>query len=198
MKIFVVHYTPLVERKQCIVKQLRDANITEYEFIETHDREVLKKEDITKFANIKPSEISLFMKNIEIFKREIDDIVIVLEDDAILIDNFKELLTEYLSILASMNWDVVFTGGCCNIHARPEPGRIFYESAGSRGTCMYILNRGVCKKLNNIIEMETQIVKPIDHWFNDMRPKYNLKYYLSEPELVIQGSEIGVFHSAIR
>jgi hypothetical protein len=198
MKIFIVHYTPLVERKQCIIKQLRDANITDYEFIETYDRDVLRKEDITKFANIKLSEISLFMKNIEIFKQDIDDTVVVLEDDAILIDNFKERLNEYLTILASMDWDIAFTGGCCNIHARSEPGRIFYESNGSRGACMYILNKGVCKKMNTIIKSETQIVKPIDHWFNDMRPKYNLKYYLSEPELVIQGSEIGVFHSAIR
>ena len=63
---------------------------------------------------------------------------------------------------------------------------------------MYILNVGVCKKILNIIDIEPSINKPIDHWFNLIQHKYNLKYYWSEPVLVKQGSEIGIFNSAIR
>lgn len=198
MKFFVVHYTPLTERKHNIIKQLEKANITDYEFVETYDKEVLTTTDLAKFSNMRMTEISLFLKNIDIFKREIDETVVIMEDDAILIDNFKERLEQYLTILEKMDWDIVFSGGCCNIHARTEPGRIFYETNNSRGTCMYIMNKGVCKKINDIINNEIQIMKPIDDWFCLMNRKYILKYLLSEPELVIQGSEIGVYNSAIR
>jgi hypothetical protein len=198
MKIFIIHYTPLVLRKQNIIKLLGDSNINEYEIIESHDREKLTNNDIKKFSQINLAEISLFIKNIEIFKKEIDDIVVVIEDDAIFVDNFKDKLKKYLDELAIMEWDIVFSGECCNLHVKSESDKIFYESNYSRGTCMYILNRGVCKKLHDIINNEIYITKPIDHWFNDMKIKYNLKYYWSEPTLVYQGSEIGIFNSAIR
>lgn len=198
MKYFITHYTPLLDRKQNIIKLLENANIIDYEFIETYDREKLNKIEIEKFSQIKLSEISLFLKHIEIFKKEIYDIVIVLEDDAILVDNFKEKLDSYLNELETMEWDIVFSGECCDLHHKKESNKIFYESTGSRGTCMYILNKGVCKKLNDIVNKEKQIIKPIDHWFNDMKLKYNLKYYWSEPTLVFQGSETGIFKSVIR
>lgn len=62
-----------------------------------------------------------------------------------------------------MNWDVLFSGECCNLHVKLQPNKIFYESNGSRGTCMYVLNKGVSKKLHDIINIETKITKPIDH-----------------------------------
>lgn len=199
MKIFITHYTPLTHRKNNIIKLLEKSNITDYEFIETYDRELLNKTDIENFSQIKISEISLFLKHIEIFKKEIDDVVVILEDDAILVDNFKDKLENYLNISKSIEWDIIFSGECCDLHASGiNAEQVFYNSNGSRGTCMYILNVGVCKKIHNIINMEKQIIKPIDHWFNDMQKIYNLKYYWSEPTLVFQGSETGIFKSAIR
>jgi glycosyl transferase family 25 len=198
MKFFITHYTPLIERKSNIVAQLEKHGIIEYEFIELYDREKLNKSNLDKFSQIKLSEISLFLKHIEIFNKCSDEIVIVFEDDAILVDNFMDKLTQYLDELNKYSWDVLFSGGCCDLHVNSVENKHIYESNGSRGTCMYVLNKGVCSKLKNIIEKETQIIKPIDHWFNDMGHKYNLKYYWSEPELVIQGSEIGLFKSVIR
>jgi len=198
MKLFIMHYTPLVERKKNIIHSLQNAGISEYEFIEVYDRENLTQSDLEKFREIRLSEISLFLKHIEVFKKEIDDITVVLEDDSIFVDQFKERLEKYLAELETMEWDVVFTGECCGIHSHVEPNKTFYETNGSRGTPMYILNRGVCKKLNDIVKAETIIDRPIDHWFNYIYQKYILKYYHSEPTLVSQGSEIGIFKSAIR
>lgn len=200
MKLFITHYTPLVERKQKMIQQFEEAGFdpSEYEFIEEYDREVLTQSDLEKFREIRLAEISLFLKHIEIFKMDIEDIVVVLEDDSIFTDNFKSKLEQYLTELGSMEWDVVFTGECCGIHSQVEPNKTFYDSNGSRGTCMYILNRGVCKKLNDIVNAESTITLPVDHWFNYINSKYNLKYYHSEPTLVSQGSEIGIFPSAIR
>jgi hypothetical protein len=51
---------------------------------------------------------------------------------------------------------------------------------------------------NSINNDEEIINKPIDHWFNYIRKKYNLIYYLSEPTLVSQGSEKCLFSSSVR
>jgi len=201
MKIYITHYTPLVDRKQNIIKQLTSAGITDYEFIETYDREQLTRQDIEKFSHISMSEASLFLKHYEIFKQNLenDDIIIVLEDDAILVENFKEHLANYIEILREKTWDVAFTGECCNIHAKNVvQGQHFYDSTGSRGTCMYIINSGVCKKLYNIFNQEPKILLAIDHWFNLIGKKYGIKYFVSEPTLVYQGSELGLYKSAIR
>jgi GR25 family glycosyltransferase involved in LPS biosynthesis len=202
MKFYITHYKPLTSRKENIINQLKMYNIEDYEFIEKYDREDLKQDDIKKFSDIKLSEISLFLKHIEIFKKELDnnEIIIVLEDDAIFVDNFKEKLDIYIKELEKINdWDVIFTAECCNLHIKNiVKEKLFYASNGSRGTCMYILNIGVCNKLINIIKNEAYINKSVDHWFNLIQHKYNLKYYWSEPILVKQGSEIGIFNSAIR
>jgi GR25 family glycosyltransferase involved in LPS biosynthesis len=201
MKLFITHYKPLVDRKQNLIRQLELAGINEYEFVEIYDREQLTNQDIEKFSNVRFSEASLFLKHYEIFKKntESDDIIVVLEDDAILVENFKERLSNYIDILRAKTWDVVFTGECCDIHAKNIiQDQFFYESSGSRGTCMYIVNRGVCKKLYDIFNQETQITLPIDFWFNLIGPKYNVKYFYSEPTLVYQGSELGLYKSSIR
>ena len=62
IKFFITHYTPLVERKQNMIQQLEKYGITNVEFIENYDRELLTDQDICKFASIKMSEISLFLK----------------------------------------------------------------------------------------------------------------------------------------
>lgn len=198
MKLYITHYTPLKERKQNIIQALEHARITDYEFIETYDRETLTSTDIAKFTNVTLAEISLFMKHVEIFRKETDDIVVVLEDDAILVDGFKEKLEAYVRELESMEWDVAFTGECCQLHKKREPGRVFYESTGSRGGCMYLLNHGVNRKFRIFFETEPRVYYAIDHWFNRMHEKYPLKYFWSEPTLVHQGSEIGMYASTIR
>jgi len=109
-----------------------------------------------------------------------------------------EKLNLYLEELNTYNWDILFSGECCDFHMNVISNRHIYETVCSRGTCMYILNKGVCSILKNIVNKEEKIMKPIDHWFNDMNRKYKLKYFWSEPELVLQGSEIGLYKSSIR
>lgn len=197
MIFFVTHYTPLIDRKENIIKQFTKFNITNYEFIELYDKEKLNIRDIEKFIDLKLSEISLFLKHIEIFKKNINDIIIVLEDDAIFIEDFLEKIKYYLNNLPK-NWDIIFSGECCNMHLNYITNKIFYESNGSRGTCMYILNKNINKKLSIILENTNIINKPVDHWFDSLNKTHNLKYYWTEPVLVHQGSETGLFKSVIK
>lgn len=92
MKVYITHYTPLRERKHHIIQSLNAAGITDYEFIETYDRERLTYYDIKNFSDIKLSEISLFMKHVEVFRKQTDDIIVVLEDDALLVNGFTPFL----------------------------------------------------------------------------------------------------------
>lgn len=199
MKVYVVHYTPLTDRKVHIIEQLKQANIIDYEFIETHDKEHLTDEDVERFEGITLPEKSLFLKHIDIFRKEdiSDDIVLVLEDDAILMEDFKDKLNCYLAQLQKTSWDVLFGGSCCDLHAGP-PSHILYQTNRSRGTCMYVLNGGVCKKIHDIYKGCHKIDRAIDHWFNKIQPEYNLNYLWSEPPLVTQGSEIGVFETSLQ
>jgi GR25 family glycosyltransferase involved in LPS biosynthesis len=202
MKIYITHYTPLKDRKQKIIEQLNNYNLTNYEFIELYDRENLTSNEKNKFSNISLSEMSLFLKHIEIFKKEYNtnEYIIVLEDDAILLNNFKENLNTYINELTQLTmWNVAFTSSCCNLHVKNTiPSNHFYVSNSSRGTCMYIINIGTCKLLLNIYQKQSKIKVPIDHWFNNILTPYNLKYYWSEPVLIEQGSELGIYKSEIR
>jgi GR25 family glycosyltransferase involved in LPS biosynthesis len=197
MKYYITHYTPLQTRKTNLLAQLKRCNITDYEFIEVFDREDLKEEEINKFKNVTLSEISLFLKHIEIFKKENEEIIIVLEDDVIFNHDFINKLNNYLDNLPN-SWDILFTCECSNLRS-PDitSDKIYYESETSRGTCMYILNKGVSRKLLDIFNNEQETSYAIDWWLNKIKDENNLIYYWSEPTIAIQGSELGIYPSSI-
>lgn len=197
MHFYIIHYTPLFERKKMIINQLEKEKINANEIITKYDRENMDLELIKKFSNLKLSEISLFLKHVEVFKKEIDDIVVVFEDDSVLVDNIINKILELINE-ADKDWDIIFCGECSDLHHKKINNKLLYENIYARGTCMYILNKTVSSKLHYIYNNEQIINYPIDHWFSFIYKKYNLKYYWSEPTLVTQGSENGVFNSAIR
>jgi glycosyl transferase family 25 len=200
MKYYVTHYTPLVERKQNIIRELAYAGITEYEFILSKDRDVLTANELQKFSGITNSEASLFLKHMEVYKTDgLDNkIVVVFEDDAVLCPNFSKRLNACLLQLKNENWDVLFSGECCGLHCDVTPGKIIKATNTSRGTCMYVLNFGVGKRLYEIFNTQSVIRSPIDWWFNFINSEYNLNYFWSEPTLVEQGSDNGLFKSSLR
>ena len=69
LKFYIPHYTPLVDRKLNVIKQLNENNITDFSFINIYDRENLPELVFKKFDSIKLSEISLFMKHIHIYQQ---------------------------------------------------------------------------------------------------------------------------------
>jgi hypothetical protein len=198
MKFFVAHYTPLHERRIHIIKELEKAGINDYTFILSKDRDVLTQEEFSKFKTPKSSEISLFYKHVEIFKTTPDDeITVVFEDDAMLVPDFLKNLDMCLSQLQTEKWDVLFAGACCNLHCSVDKGKLVKQQTASRGTCLYVLNAGVGKRLNEIFEKQSNITVPIDHWFNQICLMNNLTYYWSEPVLVKQGSQENLFESSL-
>ena len=198
MKFFITHYTKLNDRYNHIVNQMKNVGIEDYEIIKSHNRDDLTENELSKFSKISSSEISLFLKHVEIFKTAPEDeIIVVFEDDAILCENFMDKMHLYLSQLENVKWDALFPGECCNLHDVPEPNTNIKKSNGSRGTCMYILNVGVGKQLYDIFNKQSIISRPIDWWFNGIINEYGMHYYWSEPTLVSQGSEL-LFKTSIK
>ena len=106
----------------------------------------------------------------------------------------------YLAELDSLGdkWDVAFTGECLGLHiAYVYPDRFFYDWNTSRGTCMYIMNRHRGPAFYKAFLEGGVIDKQIDHWFNLVHKSGAIRYLWSEPTLVAQGSDTGMFPCSI-
>ena len=212
MKIFVAHYTKLVPRKEFMLYQFAKQNITDFEFIEVYDREDICENDAQIFGNkMNPALISLSLKHHYIYKKvaESDDYenCLILEDDAILYDNFKELLDGYMLQLPN-TYDALFIGDGCGRHIEDDkimPNKNIYEKCiypeygneGSKCTDSYVISKKCARKLCNYINNLTYIDQPIDRWLNVAFRDTECHVYWAEPTIVTQGSQKGNFKSSL-
>jgi len=201
IKIFVLHYTPLVERKRNMIKQLSNYN---FEFIEEYDRENLTDDILHKFDvnKLKKAEISIFMKNIHTYKQIINkyDYALLLEDDVILDENFNEEFNTYIKELPS-DWDMVYIGTCLNIHIDNKllkNDKHIYVGSGTRCGDGFMITKEAAIKIINYYNSVKYIDLAIDHWLNIPMKELKLKVYWMEPNIVKQGSENNVYKSSIR
>ena len=101
MKIFIVHYKKLTDRKIFILEQFEKYNISDYEFIEI-DRDKLYDHNISMFQeNYSNSQIAISLSHFYAYKQISDnyDSGLIFEDDVILSDNFTAILDKYISQL---------------------------------------------------------------------------------------------------
>jgi GR25 family glycosyltransferase involved in LPS biosynthesis len=212
MKIFVIHYTKLTERKPHIIRQFEKYNITNYEFVEVFDRENLTDAEINLFIEGKnKSNISLYMKHFHTYKEiaEKYDNALILEDDVIFSDNFMDSLSKYLTQLPE-DYDMLFIGDGCNFHIeshRLHPEIYIYERGvhpadwggnGATRCCdSYIISKKCAIKfVERLSNLKTKIDEcGIDWWLNNNARYCQLKVYWAEPTIVTQGSEAGLFSS---
>ena len=110
MKIFVVHYKKLIDRKDFIINQFKKYNITDYEFIEI-DRDGLEGYDLSIFENIPNSYMAIGLSHIYAYNKIKDnyDEALIFEDDVIFCDNFINIFNYYLTQLPK-DYDMVFLG----------------------------------------------------------------------------------------
>jgi glycosyl transferase family 25 len=211
MKIFVVHYKKLINRKTHVLEQFKKHNITDYEFIEI-DRDELHEQNISMFENnYSTSQIAILLSHFYAYKQISDkyDNGLIFEDDIILSDNFMNILNNYMSQLPE-NYDMLFIGDGCNLHIEKYkliPNKNIYEKClyptswggdgASRCTDSYIISKKGAKKLceyiNNLLY---KINLPIDWWLNVASRDNNFKVYWAEPTIVTQGTQNGLFKTS--
>lgn len=212
MKIFVLHYSKLVDRKKSILAQFQKHNITDYEFIEKYDREDLQDCDILLFDKcVKKSMMSLMNKHFYVYKliSENYDCALILEDDVILCDNFIDKLNNYMGQL-SEDYDMLFIGDGCNLHIEKHKlisNQNIYEKClyptswggdgASRCSDSYIITKNCANKLCEYINnLKCKIKLPSDWWLNVAARDNNFKVYWAEPTIITQGTQNGLFQTS--
>ena len=133
LKIYIIHYTKLTDRKNYLDNLLKDKNI-EFEYISEFDQEELDQNNIAlyyrdneelfntkskiwhkkanKYYVLSPPEISCSIKHIDALRKIANsdkDFGLILEDDAIPYrDNYLSQIENVLS--NSIKWDALFIG----------------------------------------------------------------------------------------
>lgn len=212
IKVFVIHYTKLTNRKSHIIRQFNTHNITDYEFIEKYDKEDLQDCDKVFFnTGFKESMMSFINKTFYVYRliSENYESALILEDDVILSNNFTAILNEYMTQLPK-DYDMLFIGNGCNLHIEPHkivPRKYIYErgvhatnwggQGATRCTDSYIVSKKCAIKLCEYIKnLSNKITLPGDLWLNVAARENNLKVYWAEPTIITQGTENGLFKSS--
>jgi GR25 family glycosyltransferase involved in LPS biosynthesis len=174
---------------------LKDNNITNYEFIDKYDREIVSNEIITKYCDLINSKFlnipicCITIAHIEIYKKIIENnykVCLIFEDDIILTDNFIAKLNKYLKCLPS-DLDLGFLVDGCNMHApNIDISKIWYDIPYTRTTSAYLITKSACEKiLTTIIPFD----RAIDHQLNIEIKTHNLQVYWCEPTICTEGSK---------
>ena len=191
-KVFIIHYTKLKERKINILNQLKDNNITNYEFIDKYDREIVSTETIHSYINnlqLTIAERCVGIAHIETYKKIIENnykFCLILEDDIILTDNFIDKLNKYLECMPN-DLDLGFLVDGCNFHANNiTSSQIWYNMHAGRTASAYLITNTACAKILTTI---IPFYMPIDHQLNIEIKTHNLQSYWCEPTICTEGSK---------
>lgn len=213
MKIFVIHYTKLEQRKAHIIAQFERHNITDYDFIETYNQEDLTPADVNLFTpDIRRSVMSLTHKHLTAYRMLIQgdyEGALVLEDDVILADDFVRRFEAYMTEVPK-GYDMVFIGNGCNLHIHPRllvPNKHIYlkdiypnsveGNGGTRCTDSYVVSKAGAMKICTYVDgLTTPIGLTTDWWLNEVIRACKMTIYWAEPTIITQGSEVGKYASS--
>jgi GR25 family glycosyltransferase involved in LPS biosynthesis len=211
---YVIHYTPLKERKQFLLNEFNKHSL-KYHFMEGYDREKLSYENLKIFDTnkVKLSMCSNIIKHMRSYHKIMNNdykYSLILEDDVILDDQFVNKLEIGLKQLPD-DYDMLFIGNGCNLHI-PLIGRreskVIYKkcreptkwggNGGTRCTDSYLVSKKCAKKLINYISRlkEGSIQMSSDWWLNQVIRYLKLKIYWMEPTIVTQGTQTGKYNSS--
>jgi GR25 family glycosyltransferase involved in LPS biosynthesis len=213
MKTYVVHYDKLIERKKYMDSQLQKYNLP-CEYVSNYGKDKLTLSDKNRFRNISDAEISVCLHHIECFKKIAtgnNEFSLILEDDVILCNNFKNTLDTYVSNLP-LNWDMLFIGDGCGLHIsndKIQPNVYIYSKdnlpsskyglGATRCLDSYLITKKCAQKIVEKLTLPNYtILCPADHWLNHVIRNNKFNVYWSEPTIVTQGSEKKIFISSIR
>jgi GR25 family glycosyltransferase involved in LPS biosynthesis len=199
-KVFICHYSKLVDRKSDLVEHLNSVGVDDYEFVELYDKDTWNKEEIEQkypliFKNrpnegpMKDSEASLCLKHVwaieEVYKNDYES-VLVFEDDVILCDDFVTKFNNFKEQLPD-NWDTVWVGSCYNLHENYIEGKNVYRNYhGSRCAHAYIISNQFAHK---VIDKIKYVNECADWFYNNLIKDNNLENYWFEPSLATQNTK---------
>ena len=208
IKIYIIHYAPLEDRKQYLIKKINELGLKPYVIwisqkkgqyskdfsahympSETNWHEMLKDVDGEKFHPLTETDFSVMMNHIKIYKKILKskrNISLILEDDIILEADFLEKLKICISTLPP-KFDLAYTDAGMQIRFPKKiktPPFLIHKGFEIRTTASYFISLHGAKKL---IELLLPIM-PIDLELRHYEKKHNLEVYWLNGYLTYQGS----------
>jgi hypothetical protein len=172
MVYYCLHHPDLLDRKVYLDKIFLDSDIYPIWICGYHPSSLTLPKD-SSFKNI--NEYSLYRKQQHAIEEQIKhkiEYIVVLEDDVLLPDNFKNYVQICLHEFIDVKGDILFLGKCCNISARDiKQDKHVYYAPDYRSRCAhcYMLTLDAAKniyphllsnqcaydfKLNQVIDIE--------------------------------------------
>ena len=209
--IYIIHYTPLKERKIFLNEQLkREALYEKTHWIENFDRETITEWPELELSSNELSKgvIAVNMAHsyaLEKIAESSEGYGLILEDDVVLKKNSKALIQKYCNAIPD-NWDMISIGSACGFHIpfwRRRPGKHVYlkentktrwgGDGATRCADSYFVSSKGAKLLLSSRAMQRPFLKPIDWALNEAIRDKNLNVYWMEPTVAHQGSQSGHF-----
>jgi hypothetical protein len=205
-QIYISHYEKLTDRKVYFDKIISTnpifkgaqivASNDEIDKIALHNSSYV--DDKTVWHGLKNSEICIAEQMFRIYRlvaKSNNQLCLILEDDFVLTENFNHYLNEFLNNLPN-DFDCIFMSSCCDLKPKHNNvvNKYFYEEETSRCTTAYLIKKETCEKILSI----ANYTAPIDWHLNFIKEKLGLKYYWTDPIIVLQGSEKDIYKSNLR
>jgi GR25 family glycosyltransferase involved in LPS biosynthesis len=216
-KIYVIHYTKLVDRKKYLIDKFKKINF-DVEWITHFDRENVTQKQLDEFYKFDPlykdihinsvtgeppirhlrlPEICCLMSHYYCIEEQVKnnyEYILILEDDVVFENDAFIKVNNILNSLPE-DCDICYLGNGCGL--KPDnivDGKTFYDTTfGVKAADSMILN---LKSANYLLNKKTQIHRPIDYHINTFRD--DLKIYWIEPSIFTQGSQIGLYKTAVQ
>lgn len=215
--IYIIHYDKLTERRKYLSKALKQMDAA---FVVHYGKEYLKQEhldmydpneetwnkqcrglykEVPPFAKLTKGMISCSVGHIKTLKHISYRGVpcLILEDDAVLCDNFQEELDKVLETMKEVKWDVVFIGGAFPHDICPtmatHKNLLLKNHPASNTVCSYIVSPDAAFKLWYYLKNFTL---PIDFAMNYVMKELNMKVWHVSPYLIREGTSAGIYKSS--
>jgi glycosyl transferase family 25 len=203
--IMVINVKRFVERRRHIEAELARFGLRG-EMIHDFDADEIPPEvDQRWFAGdaLSAGQKSCALKHVVVLQQVVEQgwqRCLVLEDDAVLADDFAEgVRAALVETAAEPHPYVIYLGAGGNFYtpaSARQPGRRIYPASKGRFTDSYII--GAQEAALRLRHIEAQpMSKPIDVVFDAVDRQAGIRFLWLEDPVVEQGSKLGVFHTTL-
>lgn len=202
--IYVVSVKTFIQRQESISRQLNEAGLR-YEFIFRYDPEDFSSDPppivFNERSNLTRGERSAVAKHAEAWRRGVEkktELVLILEDDALLSDNFRARLGEVIELQKKLEPGFLINLGCANARTPKEFNRSdAYLRVASIETAEAYLTDFIGLKRRLDWLAHHRVNEPADHLIKKIDGHVGTIQYWTMKPLVEQGSLTGKFKSSL-
>lgn len=203
--ILIINPKSYTARRESLEGQLKSRGLA-YEFIHEYDADDLPEEVLRKYfrnstlsANAKSCAMKHYQALCMVAERGWKK-ALILEDDAILADDFADGVQAALAESSGFTHPhVLFIGSGGNLYTpryARVPGQRLYRTTKGRLAEAYVLGNEAARRRIEWIE-QYGIPLPIDNLFERIDHEVHIALYWLEDPVVVQGSKNGRFQSSI-